>query len=130
MYHTTMKGSQNFAFPDLCKTPTPAGPIPLPYPNMASTATAVPPAMIVLIQAMPATNMSSIVPTSTGDEPGALGGVVSNVIKGPCFHILGSTTLMTGGLPAMRMSSVTVQNLCNMVGATITPSQTKVQVLG
>jgi len=130
MYHTTMKGSQNFAFPDLCKTPTPAGPIPLPYPNIAQTNTAVPPAMIVLIDCMPATNMGSVVPLSTGDEAGVAGGVVSNIIKGPCTHILGSFTLFTGGLPAMRLSSMTVQNLSNMVGSTITPSQTKVQVLG
>ena len=27
----------SIAFPDVCKTPTPAGPIPIPYPNVAKS---------------------------------------------------------------------------------------------
>ncbi len=26
------------AFPDVCKTPSPAGPVPIPYPNVAMSA--------------------------------------------------------------------------------------------
>ena len=25
---------RSYAFPDVCKTPTPAGPVPIPYPNI------------------------------------------------------------------------------------------------
>jgi hypothetical protein len=130
MYHSTMKGSDNMAFPDLCKTPTPVGPIPLPYPNMSSTQTGIPPALIVLIECMPAQNILSIIPLSSGDEPGAAGGLISNIFKGPTFTIGGSGVLMTGGLPATKLNSATIQNLINMVGLTISPSQTKVDVLG
>ena len=27
----------SIAFPDVCKTPSPAGPIPIPYPNIAKS---------------------------------------------------------------------------------------------
>ena len=33
-------GGFTVAFPDVCKTPTPAGPVPIPYPNIAQTAQA------------------------------------------------------------------------------------------
>lgn len=131
MYHSTMKGSDNIAFPDVCLTPTPVGPIPIPYPNIASTQTGLPPALIVLIECMPAQNMLSICLTSTGDEPGCSpGGILSGMIKGPTFQIGGSSVLMTGGLPAVKMGTLTIQNLINTIGSTKTPSQTKVQVLG
>ena len=29
----TKGGGQCFGFPDVCKTPSPAGPVPIPYPN-------------------------------------------------------------------------------------------------
>ena len=32
---STNGGGQCFAFPDTCKTPTPGGPVPIPYPNIA-----------------------------------------------------------------------------------------------
>ncbi len=33
-------GGQSIAFPDVCKTPSPGGPIPLPYPNIAMSSDA------------------------------------------------------------------------------------------
>lgn len=30
-------GGVTIAFPDVCKTPSPAGPIPIPYPNIAQS---------------------------------------------------------------------------------------------
>ena len=129
-WHTTMKGSTNMAFPDVCKVPTPIGPIPLPYPNIANTKVCLIPALIVLIECMPAENMISIIPMSSGDEPGAAGGLISGIIKGPCFQLGGSGILFTGGIPAVKQGTMTIQNLINMVGATLSPSQSKVQVLG
>ena len=34
--HTTSSG-MIFAFPDVCKTPSPSGPVPIPYPTTGST---------------------------------------------------------------------------------------------
>ena len=33
-------GGMSIVFPDVCKTPTPGGPVPIPYPNIAKTALA------------------------------------------------------------------------------------------
>ena len=30
-------GGTTIAFPDVCKTPSPAGPVPIPYPNIAKS---------------------------------------------------------------------------------------------
>ncbi len=128
MYQTTQAGSTNFAFPDVCLTPTPVGPIPIPYPNTADTSTAVPPALIVLVECMPAHNITSIVPMSNGDNAGVNMGVASGTVMGPCFTILGSFTLMSGGLPAVRQTSMTLQNTFNMVGSTTSPSQQTLDV--
>jgi hypothetical protein len=32
------QGASVAAFPDVCKTPTPGGPVPVPYPNLANPA--------------------------------------------------------------------------------------------
>ena len=55
MFVNTQMGGLDFGFPDVCLTPTPVGPIPIPYPNMAMPMTAIPPtaAMNVLTVVMP-----------------------------------------------------------------------------
>ena len=48
--------------PDVCKTPAPpAGPVPIPYPNMADTSMADPGGLVpkVLVDFKPAMNMST-----------------------------------------------------------------------
>jgi hypothetical protein len=37
---STKIGGAVAAFPDVCKTPVPAGPVPIPYPNIAAPPTA------------------------------------------------------------------------------------------
>ncbi|MFV0300523.1 MAG: PAAR-like domain-containing protein, partial [Paracoccus sp. (in: a-proteobacteria)] len=37
-YKSTL-GLSTATIPDVCKTPSPAGPVPIPYPNFASQAT-------------------------------------------------------------------------------------------
>jgi Domain of unknown function (DUF4150) len=68
------------AFPDVCKTPTPAGPIPIPYPSMAGASQ---------LKSVSKDASGKVVMTkdasfqsSTGDEAGSAMGVVSNKIKG------------------------------------------------
>ena len=77
-------GGMSIAFPDVCKTPTPAGPIPIPYPNIgkASDITGGP-TTVTLDGQMPATKGAKYM-MSTGDEAGSAGGVMSGVIKGDC----------------------------------------------
>jgi Domain of unknown function (DUF4150) len=79
---TTLKASTHTgvavtAFPDVCKTPTPAGPIAIPYPSMAGASQV----KSVSKDAAGKVVMTSY-QTSTGDEAGSAMGVVSNKIKG------------------------------------------------
>jgi hypothetical protein len=48
---------------------------------------------------------------------------------GPARHVTGATTVLIGGKPATRLSSVSLQNSTNCTGARLTPSQTKVLLL-
>jgi hypothetical protein len=90
-----------FAFPDVCKTPTPGGPVPLPYPNVAQlnqatgvSNTGAP--LLVGPSSFPVLLLDSRVPVTTGDEAGSLGGVLSGTIKGPCVVRLASATVLYG----------------------------------
>jgi hypothetical protein len=114
-----------FAFPDVCKTPAPPGPpVPIPYPNIAQLdqATGVtdvsgkevlvgPASLHVLL-------LNSIVDTTTGNEAGSAGGVISPTIKGPCTITQASTTVIYGPsqLGVARFMDPTQQNGNNANG--------------
>ena len=71
------------AFPDVCKTPSPSGPIPIPYPNIARSSDTAKGTKKVSVQGNPVCVKDSNFSTSTGDEAGtAGGGVASNKTKG------------------------------------------------
>jgi hypothetical protein len=78
------KGSSgvSIAFPDLCKTPTPAGPIPIPYPNIAQSSDADKTAKKVKCDGEAVCIEDSNFKTSTGDEAGSAKGVASSKTKG------------------------------------------------
>jgi hypothetical protein len=70
------------AFPDVCKTPSPAGPVPIPYPNIARSADMAQGTSTVEVQGSPVCVKDSNFSTSTGDEAGSAGGVASGTTKG------------------------------------------------
>jgi hypothetical protein len=71
------------AFPDVCKTPSPAGPIPIPYPNIAQSSDTANGATSVKADGNPVCVKDSNFKMSTGDEAGSAGGgVASSKIKG------------------------------------------------
>lgn len=70
------------AFPDVCKTPTPAGPVPIPYPNIAMSSDTAQGTKKVKCDGSPVCIKDSNFKMSSGDEAGAAMGVVSNKIKG------------------------------------------------
>lgn len=119
----------DIGFPDVCNTPTPAGPVPIPYPNIATGSMGVPPVPKVLFGGTPAHNMSTVVPMTNGDNAGVATGVASGTVMGPSRHLTGSFTTLVGGMPATRMTSMSLQNSTNCPGARIAPSQTKVLLL-
>ena len=119
----------NFAFPDVCKTPTPAGPIPLPYPNFALSITHIPSQFCVVIGGGLAENLLTQGTISQGDDLGVAGGINSNDDMGPGHYVLGGIKVRFAGVFATRLTSLTIQNLINVPGMSITPSQVCVLVL-
>lgn len=119
--------------PDVCKTPAPLGPIPVPYPNMGDTKMADPGGLVnkVLVCNMPALNLKSKISMSNGDQAGSIGGVTSNKIMGEVTFITGSQKVMFGGKPVVRLTSQTTHNGSpqNTIGIVSVPGQTKVMAL-
>jgi hypothetical protein len=71
------------SFPDVCKTPAPpAGPIPIPYPNIAMSSDTQQGTKKVKCDGNPVCLENSNFAMSSGDEAGAAGGVASGKIKG------------------------------------------------
>jgi hypothetical protein len=133
MFALTMGGAQAVAtVPDTCLTPAAPSPIPVPYPNLASTSMADPGSIVenVLIVAMPALNLGSSILLSNGDEAGtAGGGVASHHIMGETRFTIGSMKVMIGGKPGVSLSCMTTQNNANTIGLVASPSQTTVMLM-
>lgn len=129
MFANTQMSGLDMGFPDVCLTPSPAGPVPIPYPNMAMSNTAIPTITNMFIMAMPVHNLSTMVPLTNGDNAGVATGVASGMVMGPSKHQTGAFTILLAGMPATRMTSVSLQNSTNCPGARIAPSQTKVLLL-
>ncbi|ANN76539.1 DUF4150 domain-containing protein [Bordetella flabilis] len=118
--------------PDVCLTPAAPSPIPVPYPNIATSDMANPGtiAETVLICGMPALNQASIIQLSNGDQGGtAGGGVACGEIMGEAAFVTGSVTVMVAGPPAVGLTSMTTQNTNNTIGLSASPSQVVVMFL-
>lgn len=129
MFAATQMMGMNMGFPDVCLTPTPVGPVPIPYPNIAMEPMAVPNVMNVLIMGAPAHNMATTIPMTNGDNAGVNMGVASGTVMGPCRHLTAAFTVIVSGAPLARMTSMSLSNSTNCPGALIVPSQPTVLVL-
>ena len=79
-------GGVTVVFPDVCKTPTPAGPVPVPYVNVAMSINLSEGSTTVKIMGFPVALASSSIAMSSGDEAGTAGGVISSVrIRSPAL---------------------------------------------
>lgn len=78
--------------PDVCKTPSPGGPIPIPYPNIAMDSDLAKGSKKTKIEGNPIGHADANLSTSTGDEAGtAGGGIVSSKTKGKLTWTMTST---------------------------------------
>jgi carboxyl-terminal processing protease len=112
----------NQGFPDVCLTPMGPVTVPVPYPNMAMHATAVPFAEDVLVSFVPALNMAAEIPMTLGDEAG-----VASPNSGPGRFTMGNEVVMVNGVPAVNLTCPTTGNdMINAVGAVLVPSVTNV----
>ncbi len=133
---TTKAGGMCQAMPDVCNTPAPpAGPIPMPYPNISMCNQALPATctLTVKIECMPALTKASEIPLSTGDEAGSAGGVMSGKIKGETMFKTFSLKVKLEGQSVVYQTCMTAQNgkSANAYGGIqMDPSQMKVIVMG
>ena len=107
------KGSNgmSISFPDVCKTPTPAGPVPIPYPNIAKSSDVMSGSSTVKMDGGMIMNKSSNMMMSTGDEAGAAMGVVSNKIKGKAEFVNYSFDVKVDGKNVCRLTDPAQSNM-------------------
>jgi hypothetical protein len=133
MFANTQMMGMDTGFPDVCLTPAPPSPapVPIPYPNIALGPTANPgtASMRVLINMMPTHTLRTQVMLTNGDNPGVSLGVASGRVMGPSRHLTGAFTFLVEGMPASRLTSVSLQNGTNAPGMRLVPSQTTVLLL-
>lgn len=110
-------GGMSIVFPDVCKTPTPGGPVPIPYPNIGkSSDTSKGPKAVKADGKMPMVKGAKY-SMSTGDEPGtAGGGVISGKIKSECEFMMYSFDVKFEGKNVCRMGDPLFHNKKNIMG--------------
>jgi len=129
---STTGGGTCLGAPDVCKTPTPGGPVPVPYPNTAMVNQATKASKKVKFVGKPVVIKKSEIPKSMGDEAGTAGGVVSGVNMNKVTYKKCSSKVKAEGSPVAHLTSMTGHNGANAnfpAGAQIAPSQTKVLVM-
>jgi hypothetical protein len=107
--HQTSNGVVT-TFPDVCKTPSPGGPIPLPYPNVAQSTTTSDGSSSVTADGNPIMLKTSSFVLSTGDEAGSAMGVVSNKIKGKAYPTMYSFDVKVEGQNVFRQTDLMLGN--------------------
>ncbi|HET9386381.1 MAG TPA: DUF4150 domain-containing protein [Gemmatimonadales bacterium] len=110
-------GGVSTVFPDVCKTPTPGGPVPIPYPNVGQSSDTTDGSKSVKVDGGNSTMLKgSNYKMSTGDEAGSVGGVVSSKIKGKCEFTLYSFDVKVEGKNVCRMGDMLTHNDKNAIG--------------
>jgi hypothetical protein len=109
--HKGSTGISTATLPDVCKTPSPGGPIPLPYPNISQSSTLDKGTTTVTADGgMMIAIKGSEFSMSNGDEAGTLGGVTSNTFIKESTWILYSFDVKLDGANACRLSDKKYQN--------------------
>ncbi|PWG63258.1 DUF4150 domain-containing protein [Sediminicurvatus halobius] len=131
---STKQGGNCFAFPDVCKTPAPPSPspVPVPYPNTGMVMQASKTSSKVKFCNKAVCTKKSEMSRSQGDEPGTLGGVMSNVNMSKVSYKKCSSKVKVEGQQVAHHLSMTGQNGNNAnmpAGSQVSPSQVKVRVM-
>lgn len=108
------KGSTHISaatIPDVCKTPSPGGPVPIPYPNISQSSTLADGTSTVKADGgMMIAIKGSKFSMSNGDEAGTIGGVKSSTFIKESTWILYSFDVKMEGQGACRLSDKKFQN--------------------
>lgn len=118
LVHKGSGGITSATLPDVCKTPMPGGPVPIPYPNVAYSADLVKGTTTVNADGgHMIANHGSELSKSTGDEPGSVGGVSSGVHLKEATWMTYSFDVQFEGKGACRLSDKMFHNHGNTVNA-------------
>ena len=119
LVHKFSNGISAATIPDVCKTPSPGGPVPIPYPNIAQSITLSNGTTTVKGDKAMAAIKGSKFAMSNGDNPGVAGGVKSSTFMKEATWILYSfDTKMNGKNCARLMDKMfhNHENAANLAG--------------
>ncbi len=111
--HKGSPGISMAMIPDICKTPSPGGPVPIPYPNIAKSSSLAKGTKTVKIKNKVVAVKGSEYGSSMGDEAGTAGGVVSSSFKKAATWILYSFDVKMDGKNVCRNSDTLFHNKKN-----------------
>jgi len=111
LVHKGSNGISMATIPDVCKTPSPAGPVPIPYPNISQSATLAKGTITVKADGgMMIAIKGSEFSLSNGDNAGVAGGVKSSTFMKESTWILYSFDVKMDGQNACRLTDKKFQN--------------------
>lgn len=117
LVHKGSMGVAKCTVPDVCKTPSPGGPVPVPYPVIVSMSSdlAKGTKTVKVDGSNPAAVKGSEFSRCTGDEPGTAGGVKSSTNMKEATWLLYSFDVKMDGKNACRLSDKMMMNHGNTV---------------
>ena len=115
LVHKGSNGVSMATVPDVCKTPSPGGPVPLPYPNVSQSATLAKGTTTVKADGKMIAIKGSEFSMSNGDNAGTLGGVKSSTFMKESTWISYSFDVKMEGKNACRLTDKKFQNHQNTV---------------
>jgi hypothetical protein len=110
LVHKFSTGISIATIPDVCKTPTPGGPVPVPYPNIANSIALSSGTTTVKGDKAMAANKGSKFALSNGDNAGVAGGVKSSTFMKEATWILYSFDVKMDGKNAARLTDKMFHN--------------------
>jgi len=113
LVHKFSTGISNATIPDVCKTPSPGGPVPVPYPNIANSIALASGTSTVKGDKAMAANKGSKFSLSNGDNAGVAGGVKSSTFMKEATWILYSFDVKMDGKSAARLTDKMFHNAEN-----------------
>jgi len=114
--HRGSGGTSIATAPDVCKTPAPGGPVPIPYPNVACSRDLAKGTKTIKVDGgHPAAVKGSEFAVSTGDEPGTVGGVKSGTFMREATWITYSIDVKMEGRNVCRLTDKMFHNHGNTV---------------
>jgi hypothetical protein len=133
MFAASKAGGMYFGFPDVCfvPAPPPVVQVPVPFPNIGQVASTNGAVAKVMIENKETVVEGSKVPSSSGDEAGVKGGVVSGKNMDQVEPKMFSSKVFAQGKKIVMLTSMAAHNGSNAnmpAGMMVAPSQTKVIV--